>query len=39
LDLKHAVELDPKNRELAKSDKYFEKLWEERDFKDIVYSQ
>jgi len=38
-DLKHAIELDPNNRELAKRDKDFKKLWEERDFKDIVYSQ
>jgi len=34
--LKRAIELNPRYRELAKSDKDFEKLWEEKDFKDIV---
>jgi tetratricopeptide (TPR) repeat protein len=34
--LKRAVELDPSYRELAKSDKDFEKLWEDQDFKDII---
>ena len=35
-DLKRAVELDPSYRESAKSDKDFEKLWEDQDFKDIT---
>jgi hypothetical protein len=34
--LKRAVELDPSNRELAKSNKEFKNLWEDRDFKDMV---
>jgi hypothetical protein len=35
-DLKRAVELNPSYRESAKSDKDFEKLWEDQDFKDII---
>jgi len=35
-DLKLAVELNPSYRESAKSDKDFEKLWEDQDFKDII---
>jgi tetratricopeptide (TPR) repeat protein len=35
-DLKCAVELDPSYRETAKTDKVFEKLWEDRDFKEII---
>jgi tetratricopeptide (TPR) repeat protein len=35
-DLKRAVELDPDYKEMAKNDNDFEKLWEERDFKNIV---
>jgi hypothetical protein len=34
--LKRAVELDPNCRESAKSDKDFEKLCEDQDFKDII---
>jgi len=34
--LKRAVELDPRCRESAKSDKDFEKLWEDQDFKGII---
>jgi len=34
--LKRAVELNPDYKEYAKSDKDFEKLWKEKDFKDIV---
>ncbi len=33
--LKRAVELDPEYKELAKSDKDFGKLWEDKDFEDI----
>jgi len=36
--LKRAVELDPEYKELAKSDKDFHNLWDERDFKDIITS-
>jgi tetratricopeptide (TPR) repeat protein len=35
-DLKRAVELDPYYKEWAKSDKDLEKLWEDRNFKEIV---
>jgi hypothetical protein len=35
-DLKRAVEINPSYRESAKSDKNFEKLWEDQDFKDII---
>jgi len=35
-DLKLAVELNPSYRESAKSDKDFEKLWEDQYFKDII---
>jgi len=35
-DLKLAIELNPSYRESAKSDKDFEKLWEDQDFKDII---
>ena len=34
--LKLAVELNPSYRESAKSDKDFEKLWDDQDFKDII---
>ena len=36
IDLKRAVKLNPKYKEMARSDKDFEKLWEDRDFKDII---
>lgn len=35
-NLKRAVELDPNYIEWAKSEKDFEKLWEDQDFKDII---
>ncbi len=35
-DLKCAIELDPDYIELAKNDKDFEKLWEDKDFINIV---
>ena len=35
-NLKHAVELDPDYLEWAKTDKDFEKLWEDRDFKNVI---
>jgi hypothetical protein len=35
-DLKRAVELNTSYRESAKSDKNFEKLWEDQEFKDII---
>jgi tetratricopeptide (TPR) repeat protein len=36
VDLKRAVELNPSYRESTKSDKNFEKLWEDQNFKDII---
>jgi len=36
IDLKRAVELNTSYRESAKSDKNFEKLWEDQEFKDII---
>jgi tetratricopeptide (TPR) repeat protein len=35
-DLKRAVDLNPSYRELAKSNKNFENLWEDQEFKDII---
>jgi tetratricopeptide (TPR) repeat protein len=35
-DLKGAIELNPSYKESAKSNKDFEKLWEDRDFRDII---
>jgi hypothetical protein len=35
-DLKRAVELNPSCRESEKSDKDFEELCEDQDFKDII---
>jgi hypothetical protein len=36
IDLKRAVKLNPKYRKMAINDNDFEKLWEYRDFKDII---
>ena len=31
-----SLDMNPKYKEMARSDKDFEKLWEDRDFKDII---